>query len=77
MMEEKSASLFIKVENYREVIELMRTIKRKVEEAKSLLEKIYAVKGEEDAKIEEWDDLLKDIEKKTSFVDESLFEPRV
>ena len=76
MMEEKEPKLFIKVENYREVAELMRIIKRKIDEAKSTLEKIYAIKSEEDVKIEEWDDLLRDLEKKTSFIDETLLESK-
>lgn len=77
MSEEKSAPLFIKVENYKEVLELMRSIKKKVAESKSTLEKIYELKGEEDLKIEEWDDILKEIEKKVSFIDDGLFEPKV
>ena len=31
---------------------------------------------EEDIKIEEWDDLLRDLEKKTSFIDETLIESK-
>jgi len=77
MTEEKIAPLFIKVENYREVLELMRSIKKKVIESKATLEKIYELKGEEDLKIEEWDDILKDLEKKVDFIDEGLFEPKV
>ena len=76
MTEEKETPLFIKVENYKEVIDLMRSIKRKVGEAKSTLEKIYTIKSEEDVKIEEWDDLLRDLEKKTSFIDETLLESK-
>ena len=76
MIEEKEAPIFIKVENYKEVIELMRSIKRKVQEAKANLERIYTIKSEEDVKIEEWDDLLRDLEKKTSFIDETLLESK-
>ena len=76
MVEEKEAPIFIKVENYKEVIELIRSIKRKVEEAKANLERIYTIKSEEDVKIEEWDDLLRDLEKKTTFIDETLLESK-
>ena len=76
MARENETPLFIKVENYKEVIELMRSIKRKVEEAKATLERIYTIKSEEDVKIEEWDDLLRDLEKKTSFIDETLIESK-
>ena len=76
MAEEKEVPLFIKVENYKEVIELMRAIKRKIDEAKSNLERIYTIKSEEDVKIEEWDDLIRDLEKKTGFIDETLLESK-
>ena len=76
MVEEKEAPIFIKVENYKEVIELMRSIKRKIEEAKANLERIYTIKSEEDIKIEEWDDLLRDLEKKTTFINETLLESK-
>ena len=76
MIEEKETPIFIKVENYKEVIELMRSIKRKIEEAKSNLDRIYTIKSEEDIKIEEWDDLLRDLEKKTTFIDETLLESK-
>jgi RPA family protein len=76
MVEEKETPLFIKVENYKEVTDLMRSIKRKVEEAKATLERIYAIKSEEDVKIEEWDDLLRDLEKKTAFIDDTLLESK-
>ena len=75
-MEEKETQLFIKIENYKEVIDLMRSIKRKIEESKTNLERIYTIKSEEDVKIEEWDDLLRDLEKKTTFIDETLLESK-
>ena len=76
MIEEKEAPIFIKVENYKEVIDLIRSIKRKIEEAKANLERIYTMKSEEDIKIEEWDDLLRDLEKKTTFINETLLESK-
>ena len=76
MAEETDVPLFIKVGNYKEVIELMRAIKRKIDEAKSNLERIYTIKSEEDVKIEEWDDLIRDLEKKTGFIDETLLESK-
>ena len=51
MAEEKETPLFIKIENYKEVIELMRTINKRVEEAKANLERIYTIKSEEDIKM--------------------------
>ena len=75
-MLEKETPMFIKIENYKEVIELMRMIRKKIEEAKINLERIYNIKNEEDIKIEEWDDLLRDVEKRIIFIDDVLLESK-
>jgi hypothetical protein len=77
MEEEKGMPLFIKVENYKEVLELMRTIKKRIAESKRNLEKISSLKAEEDSKIEEWEEIIMKLEKKIDFVDENMFEPKV
>ena len=76
MEEGKERPLFIKVENYREVLELVRMMKKKIAEAKMNLEKIYNLKGQEDAKIGEWEKIIKELDKRMDFVDASLFEPK-
>ena len=74
-MREGSASVFIKIDEYKDIIEIMNTIKHKIGEGKQTLEKINELKNKEDEEFEIWMNNLYDVEKKVALVDESLFEP--
>ena len=76
-MYEDNMPVFIKIENYKEVIELITNIKSKVNESKKYLERIESLKSEEDAKISEWEDVIKGIEDKIDFVNATLMEPKL
>jgi len=73
--QKENMPLFIKIENYNEIKELMDMIKKKVEESKEYLERIYELKSEEDKTIEDWDNVLHALEEKIEFIDEKLVEP--
>ena len=67
--------VFVKIDEYKEVLDAMSLIKGKIEDAKKTLEKINGIKNEEDKELEAWQRNLEDIEHKVLFVDKSLFEP--
>ncbi len=67
--------VFVKVDEYNQVLELVQTIRRKLEEAKGTLARINELKNEEDHQVELWQNTLVEIEKKVDFVDHSLTEP--
>ena len=67
--------VFVKVHDYNDVLELMRTIRRKLDEAKETLAKVNDLKNEEDHQLELWQNYLAEIEKKVDFIDHSLSEP--
>ncbi len=67
--------VFVKVHDYNDVLELMRTIRRKLDEAKETLAKVTDLKNEEDHQLELWQNSLAEIEKKVDFIDHSLSEP--
>lgn len=67
--------VFVKVEEYNQVLELMQTIRRKLDEAKGTLARINELKNEEDHQVELWQNTLMEIEKKVDFMDHSLNEP--
>ena len=67
--------VFVKVEEYDDVLNLLKSIRRKLDEAKETLTKINDLKNEEDHQIELWQSTLAEIEKKVDFVDHSLSEP--
>jgi len=68
--------VFVKIEEYNDVLSLMRTIKKKLDEAKGTLLKIHDLKNEEDHQLEMWQNTLAEVEKKIDFVDHSLNEPQ-
>lgn len=73
-MRENGMPVFIKIDEYKEVIEIMRVIKKKLEEAKSILYKINELKNKEDAELEEWNSNINEIGKKIDEIDSSMFE---
>lgn len=67
--------VFVKVEEYNEVLDLVRVIRKKLDEAKETLLKIHDLKNEEDHQVEMWQNTLSEVEKKIDFIDHSLSEP--
>ena len=67
--------VFVKVEDYNEVLSLMSVIRKKLEDAKETLLKVNELKNEEDHQLEVWQNTLAEVEKKIDFIDHSLNEP--
>ena len=67
--------VYVKIEEYKEVIDVMNLIKDKINEAKKILNSIYEIKNQEDAEIDEWNSQIEEVERKINFIDNSLFEP--
>ena len=67
--------VFVKVDEYEDVLNLIRSVRSKVEDAKDLLVNIDDVKKDEDNQLQHWKNTLNEIEKKIDFVDHSLNEP--
>ncbi len=67
--------VFIKIEEYHDVLNLVKLVRKKLEEAKETLAKINGLKNEEDHQLELWQNSLQEIEKKIEFIDHSLNEP--
>lgn len=74
-MKENRMPVFIKIEEYKEVIEVVRVIKNKLEEAKRILYKINELKNKEDAELNEWNSNINEIERKIEEIDNSILGP--
>jgi len=68
--------VFIKVEEYKDILDIIDLTQEKVKEARALLEKINELKAEEDAELEAWNNSINEVDQKLDFVDRSLFEPK-
>ncbi|RLE44292.1 hypothetical protein DRJ19_00705 [Candidatus Woesearchaeota archaeon] len=67
--------IYVKIDEYKDVLDLLNMIKNKLAEAKELLSRINELKNEEDAELELWHSGIEEIEKKIEFVDKALFRP--
>ncbi|MBW3019759.1 hypothetical protein KY334_00545 [Candidatus Woesearchaeota archaeon] len=67
--------VFIKIDKYEDVLDLMNIVRDKVEKAKEVLVKIDDLKRKEDEKINQWRSNILDIENKLNNLNNSLFEP--
>lgn len=69
------APVFVKIENYKDVLGALETIKSKLAEAKRTLGDINKLKQYEDSELELWSSTLDGIEKKLENIDKALFYP--
>ncbi len=67
--------VFVKIDDYEEVLNVVRAVRKKLDEAKDTLAKIHDLKAEEDHQLEMWQNTISEVEKKIDFMDQSLSEP--
>lgn len=70
-MEEKP--IFVKIDAYEDIRDILNLVKKKIAEARGVLDRIQQLRHEEEAELEVWNNEIEDVEKKVSFVDKSLF----
>ena len=75
MKETNGAPVFVKVSDYKEILDVLELIKGKVEEMRATLGTINTLQNEENAEVERWNNTVSDIEKKISEIDKTMFEP--
>lgn len=66
--------LFIKIDDYKDVIDILRLLKVKVKDGKDLLAEINTLKNEEDVELAQWGQELLDVERKLDTLEKSLFQ---
>lgn len=69
------AQVFVKIDEYKDVLRTVGLIKDKLNEAKNTLAKVKELKRQEDSELEGWDSKLSEIESKVEGIDRILFEP--
>jgi len=69
------APVFVKIDDYKDILDVLDLIKGKLAEAKRTLADINELKNDEDAELELWSSTLNEIENKLDDIDRSLFEP--
>lgn len=69
------AQVFVKIDNYKDILSTVGLIKNKLDDAKNTLAKVRELKNQEDSELENWDGKLSEIESKIEEIDRILFEP--
>ena len=71
----QSAHVFVKVEEYKEILDVLDMIKDKVKEIRENINDIHSLRNEEDAELAMWNTTINDIERKINNIDKMMFEP--
>lgn len=68
------APVFVKVDEYREILDVLDLVKGKINEIRATLGNINELRNEEDSEISMWNSTIDDIEKKIEDIDKMMFE---
>lgn len=71
------APVFVKIEEYEELLKIIGQIKAKMDEARGILGKINELKNEEDVEMRIWGDNLDEVERKVDFIEKTLQGPEI
>ena len=72
----KEKNVFVKIDEYNDILDIISLVNEKVIEARVILGKINELKNQEDSELDVWKASLDDVERKLRYVDQTLFEPR-
>src|SRR4030042_1697931 len=72
-VETQKEPIFVKISKYKEALSSFETLKKKVYETSSILQKIREIKQQEEMQIEEWQKELEVIKEKLNAIDNKLF----
>ncbi len=75
-MEENDVPVFIKLDEYKDILDIVSVIKKKIAESNNTLLRIKQLKTEEDSEIETWQRNLADVYRQNDFLGELLTEPK-
>lgn len=73
-MQEKTVPVFVKIDNYREVLDIIDVMKKKLKETKLELVKVKELKQQEDQELMDWEKNINEIVKRITFIDAAFFD---
>ena len=74
MKEKLGAPVFVKVDEYKEILDVLDMVKGKISEIRGTLAGINDLRNEEDSEVSMWNGTIEDIEKKIDEIDRMMFE---
>ncbi|MDA1196803.1 MAG: hypothetical protein O2779_02470 [Nanoarchaeota archaeon] len=67
--------VFVKIDDYKSVLDIVAKVKSKIHDARSTIEQIKHLKHREDTELGAWGQKLDDIEGKMDDLDRTMFRP--
>ena len=72
---ERSAPIYVKIDEYQKVLDTIGIIKNKIQEAKMTLNRIEKLRYEENTEIDMWNSEIREVEGKLKHIDHLMFKP--
>ncbi len=69
---DNTSKIFVKLEDYEDIKEILSLMSDKVKEAREVLAKIYDIKSKEDTAVERWNSNLNKVEEKIDKINRAL-----
>lgn len=66
--------MFVKVDEFEDVRDIIKLVKTKVKEAKDTLAEVEKLKRQEETELAAWGSQIDDVEKKVGSIEQTLFE---
>jgi len=70
----ENVPIYVKVDKYRELVEVLKTINAKLANVDKTIEKINALKAQEDTQLQQWNENLSDIKSRLEKINQSFYE---
>ena len=71
---DNEGTVFIKLDDYKDVVEIVGLAREQLAKAKAVLEKLESLKQQENTQLESWQSSLAEIEKRMEEIDRKLAE---
>ena len=71
---DKNLPVFVKINDYKDVLNVVDVMKRKLKETTQTLDQIKQLKAEEDKELQEWEKNVTEISRRLAFIDSAFFE---
>ena len=73
----KEMVVYVKLDEYKDIIEILGLTKSRLKQARYIIEKISEIKKDEDREIQKWSSELDEVEERINVIDDTLTEPEV
>ena len=75
MEAKKDMVVYVKLDDFQDIVDITNMIRTKLKEARYILDKITELKKHEDTEIDKWASEIESVEEKVGMIDRTLAEP--